>query len=73
MKKKDESLGFAIYAVWEVQHLGKVRWTQISTATLGSSNSVQKGDAVAVLGNHLAMQEVSDLERSNSRNELDGR
>lgn len=62
MKKKDESLGFAIYAV-SGSSIEQSTWTQISTAKLGSSNSVQKGDAVAVLESHLAMQERSDLER----------
>ena len=49
MKKKDESLGFAIYAVAK-SSIAQSTWQQISIATLGSSGSVQKGDAAVVLG-----------------------
>ena len=49
VKKKDESLGFAIYAVAK-SSIAQSTWQQISIATLGSSGSVQKGDAAVVLG-----------------------
>lgn len=62
VKKKDESLGFAIYAV-SGSSIEQSTWTQISTAKLGSSNSVQKGTPWQCLESHLAMQERSDLER----------
>ena len=62
MKKKDESLGFAIYAVAK-SSIGQSTWQQISIATLGSSGSVQKGDAAVVLGNRSVMRERLDSER----------
>ena len=47
-------------------------WTQISTAKLGSSNSVQKGDAVAVLGKPFGYAGAVGFGTiANSRNELD--
>ena len=49
VKKKDESLGFAIYAVGRGT-IGQSTWSQIKMAVLGSSNSVQKGDTAIVLG-----------------------
>ena len=71
MKKKDESLGFAIYAV-SGSSIEQSTWTQISTAKLGSSNSVQKGDAVAVLGKPFGYAGAVGFGTiANSRNELD--
>lgn len=43
VKKKDESLGFAIYAVGR-SSIQQSTWSQIRMAALGSSNSVQKGE-----------------------------
>ena len=71
MKKKDESLGFAIYAV-SGSSIEQSTWTQISNAKLGSSNSVQKGDAVAVLGKPFGYAGAVGFGTiANSRNELD--
>ena len=71
VKKKDESLGFAIYAV-SGSSIEQSTWTQISTAKLGSSNSVQKGDAVAVLGKPFGYAGAVGFGTiANSRNELD--
>ena len=72
VKKKDESLGFAIYAVSR-SSIEQSTWTQISTAKLGSSSSVQKGDAAVVLGKPFGYAEgVGFGTIANSRNELDG-
>ena len=49
VKKKDEILGFAIYAVGR-SSIQQSTWSQIRMAALGSSNSVQKGDTAIVLG-----------------------
>lgn len=72
VKKKDESLGFAIYAVTR-SSIGQSTWQQISTAALGSSSSVQKGDAVVVLGKPFGYAGAVGFGTiANSRNELDG-
>ena len=64
-------LGFAIYAV-SGSSIEQSTWTQISTAKLGSSNSVQKGDAVAVLGKPFGYAGAVGFGTiANSRNELD--
>ena len=70
MKKKDESLGFAIYAVAK-SSIAQSTWQQISIATLGSSGSVQKGDAAVVLGKPFGYAGAVGTIAS-SRNELDG-
>lgn len=72
VKKKDGSLGFAIYAVPR-SSIGQSTWSQISTAKLGSSNSVQKGDAVIVLGKPFGYAGAVGFGTiASSRNELDG-
>lgn len=72
MKKKDESLGFAIYAVAK-SSIGQSTWQQISIATLGSSGSVQKGDAAVVLGKPFGYAGAVGFGTiASSRNELDG-
>jgi serine protease Do len=59
VKKKDESLGFAIYAV-SGSSIEQSTWTQISTA---KPILYRKGTPWQCLESHLAMQERSDLER----------
>lgn len=49
LKKQDGNLGFGIYAVSKSGILEST-WAQIKTATLGSSNSVVKGETAIVLG-----------------------
>lgn len=49
MKKQDASLGFGIYAVSRSE-IPESTWTQIKTATLGSSSTAKKGETVIVLG-----------------------
>ena len=72
MKKKDESLGFAIYAVAK-SSIAQSTWQQISIATLGSSGSVQKGDAAVVLGKPFGYAGAVGFGTiASSRNELDG-
>ena len=84
VKKKDESLGFAIYAVAK-NSIAQSTWQQISIATLGSSGSVQKGDGeFQCLGDLRAgtdavvIQVLDDAGAvgfgtiASSRNELDG-
>ena len=72
VKKKDESLGFAIYAVAK-SSIGQSTWQQISIATLGSSGSVQKGDAAVVLGKPFGYAGAVGFGTiASSRNELDG-
>ena len=72
VKKKDESLGFAIYAVAK-SSIAQSTWQQISIATLGSSGSVQKGDAAVVLGKPFGYAGAVGFGTiASSRNELDG-
>ena len=72
VKKKDESLGFAIYAVAK-NSIAQSTWQQISIATLGSSGSVQKGDAAVVLGKPFGYAGAVGFGTiASSRNELDG-
>lgn len=49
LKKKDGNLDFGIYAVSRGD-IQDTTWSQIKAATLGSSNSVSKGDPAIVLG-----------------------
>ena len=72
VKKKDESLGFAIYAVSRGS-IEASTWSQISTARLGSSNSVQKGEAAIVLGKPFGYAGAVGFGTvASSKNELDG-
>lgn len=49
LKKKDGNLGFGIYSV-KCSDIQKSTWTQIKTASLGSSNSTSRGSTVFALG-----------------------
>lgn len=49
LKKSESNLGFAVYAVNRTE-IEDSTWAQIRTATLGSSNTVVKGDIAIVLG-----------------------
>ena len=49
LKKQEATLGLGIYAV-DRQKIHDTTWSQIKTATLGSTAGVAKGDPVIVLG-----------------------
>ncbi|MGE9882737.1 S1C family serine protease [Blautia obeum] len=57
LKKSDSILGFGIYAVNRADILDTT-WTQIETATLGSSNVVKNGDVVIAAGRPFGVNEA---------------
>lgn len=57
VKKQDETLGFAVYAV-EKDTISEETWGQIKTADLGNSNLVKTGDTMIIFGKSLEGTEV---------------
>lgn len=57
-KMKDHNLGFCIYAVMR-EDIDKETWSAIDTMVIGSSNSVENGDAVIVLGRPFGTDEAT--------------
>ena len=76
LKKQEATLGLGIYAV-DRQKIHDTTWSQIQTATLGSTSAVTKGDPVIVLGSPFGYADAMGFgtvaSNKNVINKADGR